>query len=62
MRIYAFEKTVDNETSRHNLFSQLSEGSEFLENQNEALSQIWKNDNPKIVSLYETVLMLNLNE
>ncbi|KAF8539827.1 hypothetical protein BDD12DRAFT_909826 [Trichophaea hybrida] len=44
----------DYETSWHNLLRQLSEGSEYLENQKEELCYIWKEYKPKIVSFYET--------
>jgi hypothetical protein len=59
MRTYDLEEMVDAEsggyeTSKHNLLRQLREGSEFLENQKEELSYIWKESNPTIVSFYET--------
>jgi hypothetical protein len=59
MRTYDLEEMVDAEsggyeTSRHNLLRQLRDGSEFLENQKEELSNIWKEYQPKIVSFYET--------
>jgi hypothetical protein len=60
MRTFDLEEMVDEEsggyeTSRYNLLRQLREGSEFLENQKEELSYIWKEYKPKIVSFYETV-------
>ena len=59
IRTYDIEEMVDAEsggyeTSRHNVLRQLREGSEFLENQKEELSYIWKEYTPKIVSFYET--------
>jgi hypothetical protein len=43
-----------NETLRNNLLRQLREGSEFLENQKDEISYMWKKYEPKIVSFYET--------
>jgi hypothetical protein len=37
-----------------NLLAQLSEGSEFLENQKEYLSQVWKDFHGKVCTFYET--------
>jgi hypothetical protein len=59
MRTYDLKEMVDVEsgdceTSKHNLLRQLSEGSEFLENQKEELCYIWKEYKPNIVSFYET--------
>jgi len=60
MRTFDLEEMMDEEpgnyeTSRHNLRRQLKEGSEFLENQKEDLSYIWREYKSKIVSFYETV-------
>jgi hypothetical protein len=62
MRNFGLEDMVDAESSsydisRSNLLKQLREGSEFLENQKEELSYIWKEYKPKIVSFYGTALM-----
>jgi hypothetical protein len=37
-----------------NLLAQLREGSEFLENQKEALSRMWENFHGKVFTFYET--------
>ncbi|KAF8243669.1 hypothetical protein K440DRAFT_38565 [Wilcoxina mikolae CBS 423.85] len=42
-------------TARHQLLTQLREGSEFLESQKDELSHIWEGFTPRIVSFYETV-------
>jgi hypothetical protein len=60
MRTYDLEDMVDTEsgsyeTSKHNLLTQLREGSEFLEVQKEELSYIWTEYKPRIVSFYELV-------
>jgi len=64
MRIFDLEEMMDeeSETSRHNLLTKLSEGSEFLENQKEELSYIWREFKLKIVSFYETVQTLTLEK
>ena len=36
-----------------NLLAQLNEGSEYLENQKEALSRLWKRFHGKVVTFYE---------
>ena len=37
-----------------NLLVQLKEGSEYLENQKEALSRLWEGFHGKVVTFYET--------
>ena len=37
-----------------NLLGQLKEGSEYLENQKEALSRLWEEFHGKVVTFYET--------
>jgi hypothetical protein len=54
MATYDLEEIVECETSRHNLLRQLTEGSEFLDNQKDELSYIWNEYKPKIISFYET--------
>ena len=48
------EETDDQGVQVHNLFAQLREGSEYLENQKEALSQLWDRFPGKVVTFYET--------
>lgn len=38
----------------HKLLAQLKEGSEYLENQADTLSQLWEGFHGKVVSFYET--------
>ena len=49
---------VDEETEDQNvrvyLLAQLKEGSEYLENQKEALSRLWEGFRGKVVTFYET--------
>ena len=49
---------VDEETEDQNirvyLRAQLKEGSEYLENQKEALSRLWKGFRGKVITFYET--------
>ena len=50
---------VDEETENRkvrvlNLLAQLKEGSEYLENQKEALSRLWNGFRGKVVTFYET--------
>jgi hypothetical protein len=56
---YNFDEMVDAEssdyeTSRHNLLTQLREGSDLLDNQWKELHYIWGECMPRIVSFYET--------
>ena len=48
------EETDDQRVQVHNLLAQLREGSEYLENQKEALSRLWKGIEGKVVTFYET--------
>ena len=43
-----------NEQKTLNLLAQLREGSEYLENQKEALSRLWEEFRGKVVTFYET--------
>ena len=47
---------VDGETDnqRAEVLAQLKEGSEYLENQKEALSRLWEGLRGKVVTFYET--------
>ena len=47
---------VDEETEnrRAEVLAQLKEGSEYLENQTEALSRLWEGFRGKVVTFYET--------
>ena len=46
---------TDNQEARvYNLPSQLKEGSEYLENQKEALSRLWEGFHGNVVTFYET--------
>ena len=50
---------VDEETGNQNVkvlnqLAQLKEGSEYLENQKEALSRLWEGFRGKVVTFYET--------
>ena len=49
------DEEIDNqEVQVLNLFAQLKEGSEYLENQKEALSRLWEGFHGKVVTFYET--------
>lgn len=53
LRTYDLEDMVDaesGETSRLNMLKQLREGSEFLENQKDDLSYIWRSINRKLLA------------
>ena len=43
-----------NEQKTLNILAQLREGSEYLENQKEALSRLWEGFPGKVVTFYET--------
>ena len=47
------EETEDKNVRVH-LLAQLKEGSEFFENQKEALSRLWESFPGKVVTFYET--------
>ena len=48
------EETDDQKLQARNLLAQLKEGSEYLENQKEALSRLWDDFRGKVVTFYET--------
>ena len=59
LRTAELEEMVDEEAGNqkallHNLFTQLKEGTEYLENQKEALSRLWEGFHGKVVTFYET--------
>jgi hypothetical protein len=66
LRIAELRDMVDEESDYHlkiqNLLTQLAEGSEFLENQKEALSQIWHNFSGKVFTFYETEKTGSINK
>ena len=47
---------VDEKTDNQNaeILAQLKEGSEYLENQKEALSRLWEGFRGKVITFYET--------
>ena len=47
------EETDYQEAQVHNLLAQLKEGSEYLENQKEALGRLWEGFYGKVVTFYE---------
>ena len=49
------KETNDRKAQVLNLLAQLKDGSEYLENQKEALSRLWKGIEGKVVTFYETV-------
>lgn len=56
LRSAELEKAVGEETDSQGapMLSQLKEGSEYLENQREALSRLWKEFRGNVVTFYET--------
>lgn len=44
------------------LLAQLKEGSEYLENQQEALTKVWNTFNGKVFSFYETEKTISLKK
>ena len=48
------DEETDNQKVQVNLLAQLREGSEYLENQKEALSHLWEGFRGKVVTFYET--------
>jgi len=58
MRTAELREMVEGETDDNhkieNLLAQLEEGSEYLENQKEILSQIWNNFRGNVYTFYET--------
>ena len=48
------EETRNQKAEVLNLLAQLKEGSEYLENQKEALSRLWEEFHGKVVTFYET--------
>ena len=48
------KETNDQKAQVLNLLAQLKDGSEYLENQKEALSRLWKWFHGKVITFYET--------
>ena len=48
------DKETEDKNVRVYLLAQLKEGSEYLENQKEALSRLWEGFRGKVVTFYET--------
>ena len=56
------DEETDNKKVQVNLLAQLREGSEYLENQKEALSHLWEGFCGKVVTFYETKKTKSIKE
>ena len=56
------EEADDQKLQAQNLLAQLKEGSEYLENQREALSRLWEDFRGKVITFYETKPMKSVKK